>query len=501
MYPKLFLITICVSMCLMTVSVSAETFIFDEFDDGDIATNISNIGGAFETSVGGIASVVEEDGVVRILGGDSGANRSQIGSKDPFSANGSQVFGIFTVTDMYRSESADNGTARFYVGFSDTLPNAQGPLQTSAVNGLWIVLHGRYTFSGVDTWSAGDGGLVYVNAGVRTALAKWTWDSSVFTLDTASGFRSDRMALDMIASDLTFVLSSDDKGYSLSISSTDGRVILPEAVSGTWADAGLTNVLGEVYASAWTQGASPGNEMGLVLDRIVVNEEGWAGGTTFPLARSPAPKNGSMLEATWANLSWREGDLSVSHDLYFGTSFDDVNDGAEGTSVGNLAAALQIVGFPGFPASEGLQPGTTYYWRVDEVNDADPNSPWKGDVWSFSIQPYTAFDPDPADGAEFVDPDGTFGWAPGFAAALHTFYVGTDFEEMSNAVGGVPQGEATLKPGPLDSEKVYYWRVDEFDGVETHKGDVWSFTTPGAAGSLQPANGAVDVQITSSFLA
>jgi hypothetical protein len=44
--------------------------------------------------------------------------------------------------------------------------------------------------------------------------------------------------------------------------------------------------------------------------------------------------------------------------------------------------------------------------------------------------------------------------------------------------------------------KTYYWRVDEFDIVETHKGNVWSFTTVGAVESLDPANGAVDVTQT-----
>jgi hypothetical protein len=37
-----------------------------------------------------------------------------------------------------------------------------------------------------------------------------------------------------------------------------------------------------------------------------------------------------------------------------------------------------------------LVPGTTYYWRIDEVNDNEPNSPWIGPVWSFSIPPRTA---------------------------------------------------------------------------------------------------------------
>ena len=32
--------------------------------------------------------------------------------------------------------------------------------------------------------------------------------------------------------------------------------------------------------------------------------------------------------------------------------------------------------------------GETYYWRVDAVNDTDPNSPWKGEVWHFEVEPY-----------------------------------------------------------------------------------------------------------------
>ena len=33
-----------------------------------------------------------------------------------------------------------------------------------------------------------------------------------------------------------------------------------------------------------------------------------------------------------------------------------------------------------FAYPDGLAPGTTYYWRIDEFNNADPNSPWKGPV-------------------------------------------------------------------------------------------------------------------------
>ena len=212
--------------------------------------------------------------------------------------------------------------------------------------------------------------------------------------------------------------------------------------------------------------------------------------------RLPDPEDGAVVEATWANLSWRPGSFAVTHDVYFGESFDAVNEGAEGTFVGNQSAAFSVVGFPGFPYPDGLVPGTTYYWRVDEVNDTEPNSPWKGDVWSFSISPKTAYFPDPADGAEAVAVNDKLSWKPGFGAKLHTVYFGESFNEVDSATGGLPQGTTDFTPGTLKMAKTYYWRVDEFDVLETHKGDVWSFTTEGAVAALNPANGAVDVTQT-----
>jgi hypothetical protein len=79
---------------------------------------------------------------------------------------------------------------------------------------------------------------------------------------------------------------------------------------------------------------------------------------------------------------------------------------------------------------------------------------------------------------------------------LHTVYFGESFDEVDNATGGQAQGTTTYDPGTLKMAKTYYWRVDEFDIIETHKGDVWSFTTEGAVESLDPVNGAVDVTQT-----
>jgi len=213
----------------------------------------------------------------------------------------------------------------------------------------------------------------------------------------------------------------------------------------------------------------------------------------FTIAEKPDPADGALHSDTWASISWRAGDYAVSHDVYFSDNFNDVNAGAESTFQGNQADMFFVAGFPGFPFPDGLVPGTTYYWRVDEVNDAEPNSPWKGDVWSFSIPPKTAYNSDPADGSESVDPNAELSWTAGFGAKLHTVYFGDNFEEISNATGGLPQGTTTYIPGPLKMAKTYYWRVDEFDAVDTYKGDVWSFITQGAVANPDPANGDVDV--------
>ena len=223
--------------------------------------------------------------------------------------------------------------------------------------------------------------------------------------------------------------------------------------------------------------------------------EGDIGGF-LEMARSPEPADGALLADTWVTLGWRPGDFAISHDIYIGDNFDDVDNGIGDTFQGNQTESFIVVGFPGFAYPDGLVPGTTYYWRIDEVNDAEPNSPWKGPVWSFSVPPKTAYFPDPADGAESVAVDVQLSWTAGFGSKLNTVYFGDNFDDVNNAAGELPQGSDTYDPGTLKMAKTYYWRVDEFDGIETYKGNVWNFTTEGAVSSPSPANGAVDVTQT-----
>lgn len=220
----------------------------------------------------------------------------------------------------------------------------------------------------------------------------------------------------------------------------------------------------------------------------------WVGGDR-PNAHNPTPADGTLLRETWQSLSWVPGDFAASHDVYIGENFDEVEAGTGDTFKGNQTDTYFTVGFPGFPYPDGLEKGTTYYWRIDEV-EVDGATKYKGDVWSFLIAPKTIYNPEPADGAEGVDPNTALKWAPGFGAILHYVYFGDDYDTVSNATGGMSWGATTYVPGPLESGKVYYWRVDAFHGFETYLGQVMSFSTPGGVSTLNPSNGAENVKQT-----
>jgi hypothetical protein len=228
---------------------------------------------------------------------------------------------------------------------------------------------------------------------------------------------------------------------------------------------------------------------------IIKSQYLWVGASR-PNARFPDPVDGALIRNTWLSLEWSPGDFAASHSIYIGENRDEVETGADNTFRINQTDTSYSVGFSGFPYPDGLVPGTTYYWRIEEVNDLHPDSPWKGDIWSFSITPRTAFKPDPADGSEGVKTNGRLTWQPGFDSKLHFVYFGDDYDTVNNAVVAPPTGLTSFNPGIMEPAKVYFWRIDEFDGVTTHKGDVWSFTTIGAVGTPNPPYGAINVSQT-----
>ena len=211
-------------------------------------------------------------------------------------------------------------------------------------------------------------------------------------------------------------------------------------------------------------------------------------------ASGPNPANGSLLTEfpggiLGANLSWQPGISAASHDVYFGDNYADIEVGTGETFRGNQTGTYFLAGYgytPNDPAPTGFVPGTTYYWRIDEV-EADGVTKYTGDVWSFTIPSTKAYNPTPADGAKFIDIDTDLSWEKGLGAIMQTVYIGDDYNAVSNATtGGILVGGATTyDPGTLELEKLYYWRVDT-DGVYGQAtGDVWSLTTARLGGGVR----------------
>jgi hypothetical protein len=201
-----------------------------------------------------------------------------------------------------------------------------------------------------------------------------------------------------------------------------------------------------------TLGTFSGRDLRGKLDEVKIFDEalseveikGEMKGGGFPYAYSPSPEDGAINPQTFVTLSWKPGDFAASHDVYLGDNFDDVNDGAGDTFRASLVQGVDslfyVAGFTGYAYPDGLVNGTTYYWRIDEVNDANEASPWKGPVWSFTVPPKTAYFPDPDDSAEFVDLNAVLSWTAGYGARLHFIVFGEDYDEVNDAPMGVLHG-------------------------------------------------------------
>jgi hypothetical protein len=95
-----------------------------------------------------------------------------------------------------------------------------------------------------------------------------------------------------------------------------------------------------------------------------------------------------------------------------------------------------------------------------------------------------ASSPRPADGEKDVSTDPVLSWKPGVNANSHNVYFGANSSDVNNAtmtshpnVTVASISVSSYKPGTLQFNTTYYWRVDEVKGVNISKGDVWDFTT------------------------
>jgi len=105
-------------------------------------------------------------------------------------------------------------------------------------------------------------------------------------------------------------------------------------------------------------------------------------------ASQPNPPDGATDVSRDVDLSWKSGTSAGAHDVYFGTDANAVADATTtdfGSYPGLTYVKIDVNSYdPGL-----LELQTTYYWRVDEVNEPDI---WPSDVWSFTTGEFITVD-------------------------------------------------------------------------------------------------------------
>jgi hypothetical protein len=169
-------------------------------------------------------------------------------------------------------------------------------------------------------------------------------------------------------------------------------------------------------------------------------------------------------------LQWKAGVTALLHNVYVGTNPDL---GPADLVAPSLPATVYYYTAP-------LQPGTTYYWRVDEI-ESDMKTTHTGDVWSFVTQALTAYYPQPVNEDGNVSTAATLTWLAGRNALKHHVYLGDSRAAVTDGAAEADKGEqteTTFTPTGLLDATTYYWRVDEIlvDGT-VQPGSIWSFST------------------------
>ncbi len=106
---------------------------------------------------------------------------------------------------------------------------------------------------------------------------------------------------------------------------------------------------------------------------------------TPELSAAPAPEDEAIDVVRDVTLSWTPGQFAVTHDVYVGQVFADVDSADRDTPLDVLVGLDHNTNTldPG-----RLDFGKTYYWRVDEVNGAPDYTVFKGNVWRFTVEAF-----------------------------------------------------------------------------------------------------------------
>jgi hypothetical protein len=201
-----------------------------------------------------------------------------------------------------------------------------------------------YELGNMYVWNYNQGGS-YVNRGLRNVRVDYSADGSTYTQAGTYEWPIGTSHDDMPPTTHLNFGGAAVKSIIITALSTDGN----------WGDTGPKYGLSEVmfFLPVATASAPSPSDKAYDVDRNVV-------------------------------LSWETGTEALSHDVYFGDDFNDVQNRDTSVFKGNQSETT-------YPATGSLtlELDKIYYWCVDEINGGEK---WEGDVWSFTITDHLIVD-------------------------------------------------------------------------------------------------------------
>ena len=278
--------------------------------------------------------------------------------------NGTTYYYVVTASDDSGNESATSNEA-------SATPQAQGGEDVAAAD--YATTYGSVAGTYVATQVQDDAyqAITEVHSGGKPSL-RYDQLEHIWRFDLTGGnhvFHVDAYYQDAGDADsgVAFSWSSSSTGPW-----TDLFTLVKTADDDGYQVAELGSVQGTIYVRVVDNDRTQGQNSNdtLYVDHMVV--DGGAPPTEPPdPATNPEPADGATDVTTTPTLSWTAGVGAASHDVYFGTN-----------------PAPGSAEFKGNQAGTSFLPGTlnlntTYYWRVDEVNDVGTTT---GYVWSFTTR-------------------------------------------------------------------------------------------------------------------
>ncbi|MDI9430416.1 MAG: discoidin domain-containing protein, partial [Planctomycetota bacterium] len=240
-------------------------------------------------------------------------------------------------------------------------------------------------------------GYVSYEGGVRNSENGGTGAANILNLASGIIVSADGTTLPVTDAGREYLPSLDDPaptsrpiGLSAVAAPWEVAAVFAQNAAGTQADpVVLHNTETGAYVAFINQGGTGSwlTDRGLTCSELISNWIATVIGLGNPsLAYDPSPEDGAIDVPRDVVLSWMPGEYAATHDVYFGTSFDDVNTASRSNPMDLLVSENQTG--TTFDLPDILDFETTYYWRVDEVNAAPDNTIYKGTTWSFTAEPF-----------------------------------------------------------------------------------------------------------------